>query len=179
MNLARLVYMNMVWDEKIFPWDPKQYEYIVALSMAYDEFEEIRMMNYLGLTNQSQSKKPNLKPVEDVFKKLQNEGVDKKMCEYEYLKYMKEVKFLLMNVYFAKESFLSVGVKPFEILIFEDVHRISSIGMGRVKNVYMMNQEVALELMYKDEKQKEELRTLILPKMVKPHEVFADILHHI
>ena len=72
MNIVRLVYMNMVWDEKYFPWNPKQYEFIVALSMAYDEFEEIRTMNYLAMTNQNQAKKPDLKPVEEAYKKIQS-----------------------------------------------------------------------------------------------------------
>ena len=65
---------------------------------------------------------------------------------------MKEANFFIMNVYFAKESYTSVGVKPFEILIFEDIHRVSSIGMKRVRNVYMVGNAVILELMYKSEK---------------------------
>ena len=63
MNLVRLVYMNMIADERIYPWTPKQYEGVVIQSMMYDEFEETRMMNYLALTGQAKSKNPNIKPI--------------------------------------------------------------------------------------------------------------------
>ena len=62
--------MNMIWEEVMIPWNPKDYEYIVATAMAYDEFEELRISNYLVLTKQTHTKKPNITPIEEMYKKM-------------------------------------------------------------------------------------------------------------
>lgn len=42
-----------------------------------------------------------------------------------------------------------VGVKPFEIAIYEKCKKISSISIKRIKNVYLTEKKVVLELFYK------------------------------
>lgn len=66
-NSARLAYMNMVSDELSYPWTGDQYNTVVAQGMAYDNFEELRISNYLILTKQTESKSPNTKPVEEKY----------------------------------------------------------------------------------------------------------------
>lgn len=63
INTTRMVYLNMISDELTFPWVAEQYEFLVAQSMAYDDYEEVRIGNYLQITNQILSPEPNMKPI--------------------------------------------------------------------------------------------------------------------
>lgn len=64
-----------------FPWKPEQYEFPVAQSMAYEDYEEVRIGNYLIFTKQQNNKNPNMKPVEEKFQVVVKEA-SKKICEF-------------------------------------------------------------------------------------------------
>ena len=48
-----------------------------------------------------------------------------------------------MNVYQCSNN-MKIGVKPFEVVVYEGTKKINSIGLERIKNVYLEEKKVVL-----------------------------------
>lgn len=67
----------------------------------------------MQLTGQEKSKTPNMKPIEEKFKQIAPDA-GKKVCEFEYMKYMKSLGFLLLKCYKTEhDPKYLVGIKPY------------------------------------------------------------------
>ena len=93
----------MISDQLTFPFTAEQYEFLVAQSMAYEDYEEIRIGNYLVFSGQQTSKSPDMKPVQEKFKAVAAQA-NKKLCEHEYMKYMKNLGYLFAKCYEAEDD---------------------------------------------------------------------------
>lgn len=120
-------------------------------------------------------------PIEQKYKQVAQEST-KKICEYEYLKYMKSLGLLLIRCYQRQDDgTYIVGVKPMQIVFFKNAKQISSINIKRIRNVYLKDDDkVVLELYFvgKDE-QNQRLRTITIGNMEKPKQLFKSILFHL
>lgn len=69
---------------------------------------------------------------------------------------------------------MKIGVKPFEVAVYEGSKKVNSIGIDRIKNVYMEDKKVILEILHN-----QIMKTFTISKVQRPKYLFQDILYHL